>query len=108
AIVRFVPEDGLRLAATVPSMMSAAETLTLAAATPVFGSSLVMFAGTLTTGGVVSWTVTVKEPLRLLPARSAALQLTVVVPRANVDPEAGEQALLARPEPPALSAALVV
>src|SRR5205085_10756581 len=42
------------------------------------------------TGGVVSRTVTVKEPEALLPCASVAVQLTVVVPSAKT-PEAGEQ-----------------
>jgi hypothetical protein len=44
-----------------------------------------------TTGGVVSRTVTVKVPADALPALSAAVQETAVVPMANVLPEAGKQ-----------------
>jgi hypothetical protein len=43
------------------------------------------------TGAVVSRTVTVNEPVPVLPAASVAEQFTVVVPRANVDPDAFEQ-----------------
>ena len=42
-------------------------------------------------GAVVSRTVTVKLQLLLLPLASVALQVTAVVPRANVLPESGEQ-----------------
>src|SRR5436190_21416522 len=42
-------------------------------------------------GGVVSLTVTVNEPVAVLPCASVALQFTVVVPRSNVEPDAGEQ-----------------
>ena len=42
-------------------------------------------------GGVVSFTVTLKEALALLPASSAAVQFTVVAPIAKVLPEAGVQ-----------------
>jgi len=41
------------------------------------------------TGAVV--TVTRKLPEAVFPAASVAEQLTVVVPTANVEPEAGEQ-----------------
>jgi hypothetical protein len=47
--------------------------------------------GTVTVGGVVSRTVTEKLPLVLFPAPSVAVQLTAVVPSANVLPEAGAQ-----------------
>ncbi len=40
---------------------------------------------------MVSCTVTVKDPVSLLPAASVAEQFTVVVPRAKVDPETGSQ-----------------
>ena len=39
----------------------------------------------------MSTTVTVKDALPVLPATSVAVQVTVVVPRANVLPEAGAQ-----------------
>ena len=44
-----------------------------------------------TTGGVLSVTVTVKLPFFVLPARSVALQWTVVVPSGKAEPDAGEQ-----------------
>ena len=43
------------------------------------------------TGGIVSWTVTLKDLLALLPAPSVAVQTTVVSPTANVDPDPGMQ-----------------
>jgi hypothetical protein len=45
--------------------------------------------GRFIVGGVVSRTVTVKDPLAVLPAASDAEQATVVVPSGNVAPEAG-------------------
>ena len=42
-------------------------------------------------GGVVSWTVTLKPALALLPAPSVAVQVTVLVPSGNVLPDAGSQ-----------------
>ena len=40
-------------------------------------------------GPVVSRTVTVNDPVAVLPAASVAEQLTVVVPSGNVEPEGG-------------------
>src|SRR5436190_13734988 len=42
-------------------------------------------------GGVVSLTVTVNEPVAVLPCASVELQFTVVVPRLNVEPLGGVQ-----------------
>jgi hypothetical protein len=50
---------------------------------------VVMLPGTFTTGAVVSTTAMVKLPVAVRPLASAALQLTVVLPKGNVDPEAG-------------------
>jgi hypothetical protein len=51
-----------------------------------------MSAGTLLiVGGVVSRTVTVNVFVAVLPAPSLAEQVTVVVPRANVELDAGLQ-----------------
>ena len=47
--------------------------------------------GRLRTGSVVSSTVTVNEPLALLPEASVAVQVTIVVPSGKVEPDAGEQ-----------------
>src|SRR5207237_3986432 len=54
-------------------------------------ASTVAFAGTVTTGPVVSVTVTVKEAAPLLVFVSVAVQFTVVGPSGNVDPLAGVQ-----------------
>ena len=45
----------------------------------------------------MSTTVTVKLLEAVLPAASEAEQLTVVVPRAKVEPEAGEQVTATEP-----------
>src|SRR5438477_7039547 len=50
-----------------------------------------MLAGRLSDGGVVSRTVTVNEPEEALVCESVAVQFTVVVAMANVEPEAGVQ-----------------
>src|SRR5204863_355545 len=46
--------------------------------------------GTVSAGAVVSCTVTLNVPVAVLPWASVAEQVTVVVPRSNVDPDAGE------------------
>ena len=48
-------------------------------------------AGTVSTGAVVSSTVTVKLPWLLLPEKSVTVQVTVVVPSAKRLPDGGEQ-----------------
>jgi hypothetical protein len=48
-------------------------------------------------GAVVSLTVTVNEPLAVLPLVSETEQLTVVVPSGNVEPEAGVQLTVREP-----------
>jgi len=50
-----------------------------------------MFAGTVITGGVVLCTVTVKDACEVLLCASVAVQVTVVAPMGNVDPDAGMQ-----------------
>ena len=49
----------------------------------------VMFAGHVTVGACVSLTVTVNEQLAEFLLASVTVQFTVVVPFANVDPDAG-------------------
>jgi hypothetical protein len=50
-----------------------------------------MSAGTNTVGGVMSRTMTLKELEPVLPCESVAVQVTGVVPRPKVLPDAGEQ-----------------
>jgi hypothetical protein len=50
-----------------------------------------MLPGRASIGPVVSTTVTLNVLLAVLPAASVAEQLTMVVPRGKVLPEAGEQ-----------------
>ena len=65
-----------------------------------------MFAGTVTTGSVVSTTVTVKLADPVLPALSVAEQVTVVGPSANVLPDAGVETGVI--EPSTVSVAVAV
>src|SRR2546422_2321287 len=85
------PDDGLQIAATGPSMMSVApaENETVAPPDPV--ASTTMSRGTVSDGGVVSTTRTVKEAMPVLPWASVARHTTVVAPNPNVEPEAGVQ-----------------
>ncbi len=50
-----------------------------------------ILAGQLMNGGVTSLTVTVNEQLVAFPLTSVATPTTVVVPKANTDPEAGDE-----------------
>ncbi|MFN8185664.1 MAG: hypothetical protein U0R69_01155 [Gaiellales bacterium] len=89
-----VPEGGLQVTVAItPSTRSVAVAVNVTTAPAGAGpvGVTVMFAGTETTGGVVSWTVMVKEPLAVALPLSVAEQLTVVVVIANVDPLAGRQ-----------------
>lgn len=85
------PERGEQVGAITPSTRSLAVAVKVTAAPEGPVASAVMLAGTVTVGGVVSTTVTVKLPEAMLPAASEAEQLTVVAPRPKVEPEAGEQ-----------------
>nr|WP_240394198.1 hypothetical protein [Desertimonas flava] len=85
------PDDGEHTGVTDPLTASvdvAPEYVTTAPDGPV--ASAVTSLGAVTCGAVVSTTVTVNEPLPVLPAVSVAEQVTVVEPSANVEPDAGE------------------
>jgi len=72
-----------------------------------FGSvDWTLLAGQLIVGFSVSLTVTVNWQLPVLPCASVAEHVTVVVPLANVEPDAGEQ--LTAPTPGQLSLAVGV
>ena len=65
-----------------------------------------MFEGhALSTGEILSETVTVNEHEAVLLLASVAVQLTVVVPTLNEEPDAGEQEIVA---PAQLSEAVAV
>jgi hypothetical protein len=83
------PEAGVQVGVSAPSTGSVAVTVKLTTAPPAFVAATVMFAGVVSVGGVDSLTVTVNEFFPTLPVVSVAVQLTVVVPIGNVDPDAG-------------------
>ena len=62
-------------------------------------ASATMLAGAVKAGGVVSTTLILKDSVDVLPARSVAETLTVVVPSANVLPDAGVELKTITPEP---------
>ena len=64
-----------------------------------------MFAGQAIDGTSVSWILTVNVQALVLPEASVAVQVTIVVPFPNVDPDAGAQATAT---PGQLSAAVAV
>src|SRR3990172_11886463 len=86
---KVLPEAGAHTGAIAPSTRSAAEAAKLTTAPDGPLASAVMGAGTVTTGAVVSTTVTSNVAVAVFPAPSVAVQSTDVVPSAKVLPEAG-------------------
>src|SRR5436309_11830887 len=81
------------------STRSVAITLTVTLTIWWFGGQRVFGDAVIETivGGVVSTTVTVNEPCAVLLCASVAVHCTVVVPRGNVDPDAGLQVTATEP-----------
>ncbi|MEK6406205.1 MAG: hypothetical protein AABN34_04500 [Acidobacteriota bacterium] len=100
------PEAGLQAGVSTPGQLSVAVAFEyVTTAVHRFGSVLrTTLAGQLIAGGCVSFTVTVNEQLAELLDASPTVQLTVVVPFWNVEPEAGLQAGV--PTPGQLSVAV--
>src|SRR3989454_175359 len=91
------PLAGVQLVATGPSSVSVAEPVKVNTAPAALVASTVAFAGTVTTGPVVSVTVTVKDFVPTLAWLSVALHVTVVAPNGNVAPLAGVQLVATGP-----------
>ena len=102
------PEAGRQVVDTLPSTMSLAVAVKLAAAPEGPVASFEMSLGTVTMGGVVSWTITLNEALPVLPCASVAEQVTDVVPMAKVEPEAGRQVVATLPSTMSLAVAVKV
>jgi hypothetical protein len=83
------PLFGVQVTATGPSTVSTADDVKLKDTPLAEVASSDAFAGTVTTGPSVSTTVTVNVAVALLLVASVALQVTVVAPRAKVEPLAG-------------------
>ena len=90
-IANAAPDAGVHVVERLPSTRSVAlvVNVTVAPLAPV--ASAVIGDGTVTTGTVVSETVTLKEALAELFRVSEALQFTVVVPTLKVLPDTGVQ-----------------
>jgi hypothetical protein len=102
------PDAGLQLGVPTPGQLSVAVGalyVTTAEHWPI-GALVLTLAGQVIDGACVSLTVTVNEQLAELPAASITLQLTVVVPFGNVEPEAGLH--VTEPMPGQLSVAVGV
>jgi hypothetical protein len=82
------PEGGVHDAGSEPETASVAPAEYVTVLPAAESASAVMFAGSSSEGGVVSWTVTEKDWAALvLPAASRAVQVTVVWPSGKVEPE---------------------
>lgn len=84
-----LPDVRVHVGVTAPPTMSRAVAVKVTALPCGPVASTVMLAGTVTTGGLLSRTVTSNDPVPVLLALSVAEHVTVVVPSRNVDPEAG-------------------
>ena len=87
-----MPEAAYRSSIIRPPTESFAEALSVTIAPLALVASAAIGDGTVSAGAVLSWTVTVKVALPLFfAAASVAVQVTVVVPIANVLPGTGMQ-----------------
>jgi len=80
-----------------PSTVSIADAVKVARAPPGPVASRVMLAGTVTSGAVVSRTVTVNVAVATFPWASVAVQSTRVVPSENMNPDDGLQVAVTGP-----------
>nr|WP_238145304.1 hypothetical protein [Antricoccus suffuscus] len=85
------PEVGVQTTTGLGSTSSVAVTANVTGAPSAPVASATMSVGNCRTGAVESVTVTENVPVPVFPAASVAVHDTVVVPRANVDPEVGVQ-----------------
>ena len=83
------PEGGVQAAVTFGEQLSVAPTEKNTCAPLALLQATVLFVGQMMAGFSVSFTVTVKLRLLLLPAVSIAVQVTVVTPLLKVVPEGG-------------------
>src|SRR3989442_10443169 len=94
---KVAPLAGVQLTATLPSSRSVAEAVKVNTAPAALVASTVAFAGTVTTGPVVSDTVTVKVLVPTLAWLSVAVHVTVVAPNGKVAPLAGVHVVATAP-----------
>ena len=105
-IGKVLPDAGVQTGVIEPSTVSVAVAVNVTTAPAELVASVVISAGTVTTGAVVSTTVTVKVADPVLPALSVAEQVTVVGPSGKVLPDAGVQTGVI--EPSTVSVAVAV
>src|SRR3989442_2295716 len=91
------PLVGVHVVASLPSSRLVADAAQLNVAPVAFVASTVACAGTVTTGPVVSVTVTVNDAALWLPCASVAVHVTVVAPTAKVNPLVGVQLVATTP-----------
>src|SRR6266849_1674216 len=92
---KVLPEEGEQLGVSEPDTVSAAVAVKLTKAPLGPVASTTLGAVMVTTGDLVSVTVTVKLAFAALPCVSVAVQATVVRPRGKVLPDAGAQETVA-------------
>jgi hypothetical protein len=85
------PEAGVQATGRAPSTLSVADVAYVTTAPVALVAVAATDAGRVRAGGVVSLTVTVNVDVLVRPRVSDAVQVTVVVAIANVDPLAGAQ-----------------
>src|SRR6266850_938041 len=102
------PLAGVQTVATAPSSVSVADALNVKTAPAALVASTVAGAGTVTTGPVVSFTVTVNDAALWLPCVSVAVHVTVVAPNGNVDPLASAHVVATAPSSVSVAEALNV
>ena len=102
------PLAGAQLGVTGPSSVSAADAAYVNGAPVGPVASTVAFGGTVSTGAVVSVTVTVNVFVATFARASLAVQLTVVVPDGKIDPLAGVQVTATVPSTTSVADAVYV
>jgi hypothetical protein len=91
------PEAGVHVTDAVPSTRSEAEAENVTTAPLVLVACTVISDGSVNVGGVLSTTFTLKEAEPVLPALSVTEQVTLVEPKANVEPDEGVQVAVKEP-----------
>lgn len=83
------PEAGLETTVMLEQLSVAVTVKLTTAEQRLRAVEVMMLAGQLKTGATVSFTLTVNEQLEELAAASLTVQVTVLVPSGNVEPDAG-------------------
>jgi hypothetical protein len=104
------PEAGVHDTSTEPSTKSVAVAAAYVTSAPcgLVASAAGGADGSVNSGGVVSCTMTLNEPVASFPAASVAVQVTSVVPSGNVEPEAGVHSGVIGPSTASLAVAVNV